>query len=117
MVYMGIRKDGTVANHTDKQAMKEIDGIEKSLMTVTDAEFEAAGGLARIINGKIFLGKTDAEKSEEQKPIRIMELRRHLAETDYLATKIAEGSATKEEYADQIAQRKAWREEIRQLGG
>ncbi|MDR2486157.1 MAG: hypothetical protein LBD55_12300 [Treponema sp.] len=116
MVYLGIRKDGTVANHTDKQAMKEIDGIEKPSITVTDAEFEAAGGLARVIEGKIILGKNDDEKAEEEKPLRVMDLRRRLAETDYLAVKIAEGSATKEEYADQIAQRQAWREEIRRLG-
>ena len=35
-----------------------------------------------------------------------------LKETDYVAAKIAEGAATKEEYADVLARRRAWRGEI-----
>jgi hypothetical protein len=38
-----------------------------------------------------------------------------LAETDYIVLKIAEGSATKKEYAEKIAQRQAWRTEINDL--
>lgn len=46
---------------------------------------------------------------------QIIELKRKLAETDYVACKIAEGVATKEEYAEQIKQRQLWREEINRL--
>ena len=46
---------------------------------------------------------------------RITELKQLLAETDYAIIKIAEGAATKEEYIETIAQRQAWREEIRTL--
>jgi hypothetical protein len=42
-------------------------------------------------------------------------LKRLLANTDYIAVKIAEGAATAADYADKIAQRQAWREEIQQL--
>lgn len=42
----------------------------------------------------------------------IYTLKQQLAETDYIACKIAEGSATAEEYADIIADRQRWREEI-----
>ena len=35
-----------------------------------------------------------------------------LTSTDYIAAKIAEGKATKEEYAEKIAQRQSWRDEI-----
>lgn len=57
------------------------------------------------------------EPTEEEKAqARIAELKQLLADTDYAIIKIAEGSATQEEYADLIAQRKAWREEINQLG-
>ena len=35
-----------------------------------------------------------------------------LKETDYVAAKIAEGAATKEEYAAVLSQRRAWRGEI-----
>ena len=43
---------------------------------------------------------------------RIAELKKLLADTDYIAAKIAEGAATREDYADAIAQRQAWRDEI-----
>ena len=46
---------------------------------------------------------------------KIAALKRELAETDYVAAKIAEGSATVAEYADAIAQRQAWRQEINAL--
>ncbi len=52
---------------------------------------------------------------DDVKAARIAELKRLLADTDYIAVKIAEGAATREQYADLIAQREAWREEIRSL--
>ena len=51
---------------------------------------------------------------EEIKQHRIAELKQLLANTDYVVIKIAEGVATKEEYADVIAQRQTWRNEIRE---
>lgn len=36
----------------------------------------------------------------------------NLSSTDYVAAKIAEGAATREEYADVLAKRVAWREEV-----
>ena len=35
-----------------------------------------------------------------------------LSSTDYIAAKIAEGKATKTEYADKIKQRQTWRDDI-----
>lgn len=46
---------------------------------------------------------------------RIAALKARLAETDYVAVKLMEGTATREEYADLIAQRQAWRDEINEL--
>lgn len=46
---------------------------------------------------------------------RIQELKRMLSETDYVIVKISEGSATREEYSETIAERKKWREEINHL--
>ena len=46
---------------------------------------------------------------------RIRQLKKLLSDTDYVAIKIAEGSATAEEYSEVLAQRKAWRAEINQL--
>ncbi len=63
--------------------------------------------------------RTDEEKGSELTVIenasRIEELKQKLAETDYAVIKIAEGSATVEEYADVITQRQAWRTEINEL--
>ena len=47
----------------------------------------------------------------EQQSI-ILDREGKLTSTDYIAAKIAEGKATKEEYADKIAQRQAWRDDI-----
>ena len=35
-----------------------------------------------------------------------------LSSTDYIAAKLAEDKATQEEYADKIAQRQTWRDDI-----
>jgi hypothetical protein len=118
MVYLA-KKNGAVVHHTDLGAMKALDGIDKPDMEVTDAEFEAAGGLARIINGKIFLGKTAEEKASEKtaadNAARLKFLKQQLADTDYIAAKIAEGAATKEQYSAKIAERQTWRDEINVL--
>lgn len=63
------------------------------------------------------VAKNAAPTEEEIKQARINELKQLLADTDYVVIKIAEGAATPEEYADVIANRQAWREEIRELEG
>ena len=47
----------------------------------------------------------------EQQTI-ILDREGKLSSTDYIAAKIAEGKATKTEYADKIAQRQQWRDDI-----
>lgn len=59
--------------------------------------------------------RPDHEKQARE--ARIAELKRLLDETDYVVIKIAEGSATQEDYADVIEQRRAWRAEINELEG
>lgn len=59
--------------------------------------------------------KTEEEKAAEEKAAKIAALKQKLADTDYIAAKIAEGAATREEYADILAQRQAWRDEINEL--
>lgn len=65
----------------------------------------------------IYRDLTEKEKQTVETPLfqRISELKNKLAETDYIACKIAEGVATKEEYAEQIEQRQKWRDEINKL--
>ena len=47
----------------------------------------------------------------EQQTI-ILDREGKLTSTDYIAAKIAEGKATKSEYADKIAERQSWRDDI-----
>ena len=42
----------------------------------------------------------------------ILDREARLTATDYIAAKIAEGKATKAEYADKIADRQTWRDDI-----
>lgn len=42
----------------------------------------------------------------------ILDREARLSSTDYIAAKIAEGAATKEEYADKITERQGWRDDI-----
>ena len=71
-------------------------------------------------DGEQVLRRTEAEIEadraailvEQNKAARIAELKRLLSNSDYAVIKIAEGAATQEEYADVIAKRQAWREEI-----
>ncbi|MDR0583614.1 MAG: hypothetical protein LBG57_04605 [Treponema sp.] len=115
MVYLW-KKGGAVYRHTDLAEAARLDGLTALPdMTLTDAEFEAAGGLARLVDGGIVLGKTAAEIQAEENGRRIAALKRQLADTDYIAAKIAEGTATVDDYADEIAQRQAWRQEINAL--
>lgn len=58
-----------------------------------------------------FIPFTDAELASN----RIAELKQMLRDTDYVTIKIAEGVSTKEEYADILEQRSAWRAEINEL--
>ena len=54
---------------------------------------------------------TEAEVAEQ----KIRELKNYLSETDYIAAKIAEGVATKEEYAAVLQKRQDARAEINEL--
>ena len=56
-----------------------------------------------------------AREQADQIDEQIAELKERLTSTDYAVIKIAEGAATVEEYADVIAQRKLWRDEINRL--
>ena len=51
------------------------------------------------------------ELINEQQTV-ILDREGKLTSTDYIAAKIAEGKATKSEYADKIAERQQWRDDI-----
>ncbi len=87
----------------------------------TDSELYKSMGMQeadveQAYNGRWYLiGYAPQKSQEESNAERIAELKKKLADTDYIAAKIAEGSATKEEYECIIQERKAWRSEINEL--
>ena len=101
--------------------MKEII-IDGNKYELTDEEFDflyceqTKGKFFKVVDGKVVA--VEHEITEEEKAqIRIEELKSLLAKTDYQAIKFAEGEISAEEYEPMRLQRKAWREEIRNLGG
>ena len=84
---------------------------------------EKQGSLVNILVPQKFLdGKVidDTDAKEEQDRLenintQIYMLQERLSSTDYVAVKIAEGVATKEEYADVLKNRAKWRAEINEL--
>lgn len=62
------------------------------------------------------LPSAPAPTEEELKQAEIAEFKKKLADSDYAVIKIAEGAATKEEYAELIEQRQQWRARINELG-
>ena len=61
--------------------------------------------------------REEYEAFDPEKERAILNLKKKLADTDYIACKIAEGAATLEEYAEIRAQREEWRTQINELMG
>jgi hypothetical protein len=77
-----------VVYHADLEAAAQLDGLSRQPdMTVTEEQFSAAESLARIIDGDIFLGKTDAEKQRELDAAEMAGLKTEIAARDYRALK------------------------------
>ncbi|MBR1842192.1 MAG: hypothetical protein IJ788_02835 [Oscillospiraceae bacterium] len=77
--------------------------------------YEYKDGEVRPRDETVINTEREAIEAEIVRQSRIAELKALLEETDYIACKLAEGAATREEYADMIAERQAWRNEINSL--
>lgn len=62
-----------------------------------------------------FVLKTDEKAKVLENQEKVSEAHKYLEETDYVAIKIAEGVATKEDYAEVLAKREEARELIRSM--
>ena len=71
-----------------------------------------------LVDGNPVL-RTEEDKAPEvariNARVEISSLKQKLADTDYIAAKIAEGAATNEEYAEKLAERAEWRTKINEL--
>lgn len=63
------------------------------------------------------IDKYNERKQKENAQMQIAELKKNLFDTDYQVLKWKEGELTDEQFEPMRLQRKAWREEIRSLGG
>lgn len=63
------------------------------------------------------LSKEEWEALNVSSEQEIFDLKEQLRATDYIACKIAEGAATREDYADVLALRAKWRARINELMG
>ena len=94
------------------------DGLEDGYTQITEAEFNE-------LSNKRY-EPTEEQKAKIEKARQIAELKKKLADTDYIVLKIAEAqsdgdmetvAALKITYATELANRKAWREQINKLEG
>jgi hypothetical protein len=89
MVYLARKEIGggnvQVVHHTSLAAL-QAEGLAPE-REVPDAEFEAAGCIARIIGDEIVIGKTDAEKSAEDAAVEIERIKSEIQSRDYRALK------------------------------
>ena len=87
--------------------------VAKSLgWTVTIDE----SAIEKAYDGSLWEKGYAPQKSEEEiKQERIAELHQLLADADYWGQKYLDGEYTAEEWAEKVAIRKAWREELREL--
>lgn len=94
------------------------DGLEDGYTQITEEEFNT-------LSNKRF-EPTEEQKAKIEKARQIAELKKKLADTDYIVLKIAEAQADgetetvaelKTTYVTELANRKAWREQINKLEG
>lgn len=112
-------ENGNVIYSNDKERIKALYNITRSPdATLTDEEWKNCSGIVRVVNGQLQYGYTEAEKALQEREKNLAQIslyKRKLAATDYIASKLAEGAATKEEYATQLAERAEWRTKINEL--
>ena len=94
------------------------DGLEDGYTQITEEEFNE-------LSNKRY-EPTEEQKAKIEKARQIAELKKKLADTDYIVLKIAEAqadgetetvAALKTTYATELANRKAWRKQINELEG
>ena len=106
---------GAVSHKSQTARNAELRQIYQALVEADSEHFKIARGDDLEWQVEAIPEKTAEEKAAEEKAQKIAALKQKLADTDYVAAKIAEGAATREEYADVLAQRETWRKEINEL--
>ena len=98
---------------------EHIDNDTKQIFGLTSKQYDGyveVNDIEQAYNGDWYVKGYAPQKPEEViKQERIAELKQLLADSDYWTSKYCDGEYTDEEWTEKVAQRKAWREEIRRL--
>ena len=86
MIYIYTTQTG-VDSHTDKEFAENTLNLGEPLATLTEQEWSKCEGMARLIDGTLFLGKTQAEKDREQADAVRAERDRLIAKEDWRYTR------------------------------
>lgn len=134
-VYIKVDENARVLRCEGGYTMSNIDNVEEWLLIdegigdkynlcqsqYFDGGLYTEGGICRykwtrteaVLRSEEEIAADCAEREQAAYPAqRVAELKQLLADSDYAVIKIAEGAATREEYAALIEQRQAWRAEI-----
>ena len=65
MIYLYLTQTG-IEPHTDKVFAEEELNLGEPIAELTEEQWDQCDGLARMIDGELFLGKTQTEKDDEQ---------------------------------------------------
>lgn len=123
---LGYTQEDELITVTVEEASEDASSADVKFTTIKDGEIIESIVSTVEYDGKnyirttiekilVYIPYTEAELRKIEIEARIAELKQLLADSDYLATKYAEGWYTDEEYAPIKAQRQAWRDEINAL--
>lgn len=113
MIYLYQTQTG-IEPHTDKEFAENVLNLGEPIAELTEQEWNDVGGLARMIDGVLVLGKTETEKQAEALQEQAQEAQRQLDATDkYVAKCYDLALVFADEYPELHEQRKVWRQTIR----
>ncbi len=100
--------------HTDKEFAENTLKLGSPLATLTEQEWADCGGLARLIDGVLVLGKTPAEITKESLNQQATEAQKELDESDKYVVKCYDLNLVfADEYPELHTQREIWRQQVR----
>lgn len=98
------------------ETVQEYDNGGKDIVWVTDTPAtESKAAYSETTEYRLYIPYTPEEIDERSRQQQISELKGMLAATDYIAAKLAEGAATRDEYETELELRQMWRDEINNL--
>jgi hypothetical protein len=110
VIYLA-RKGQNVVSHTSVDAMAKLDHVQPE-KTVSLKEWETAGGIARVIDGEIFIGKTPRETVKETETAQLRAeydtLQAELAAKDYKVVKASESGLVMKDAEPELHERREW---------